>query len=269
MMDNLTRHPTDCQCGRAPPHSPFASRDVPPTKRQPRTAAPHRPRPPRPRGRRNRTLPGLPKRQRRHSRPARRPNPRPLKPAQMKIPRPQPRRVGRSLPRTPHAKASSQRTPGCSTKYSKSGDGASPGPTDTVTTHYHGTFVDGRVFDSSVQKRRPRLVSRRSCHRGLDGSPSDDAGRRQVENRLSPRPGIRRAGPRRYSAQFDAHLRGRAARRRSRAADREFDPANRCRHIASPTIPAGDRDGWCRGETRFLAGRRAPWRSPARLCSVA
>lgn len=36
-----------------------------------------------------------------------------------------------------------------------SGDGATPGPTDTVTTHYHGTFVDGRVFDSSVQRGVP------------------------------------------------------------------------------------------------------------------
>ena len=36
-----------------------------------------------------------------------------------------------------------------------SGDGATPGPTDVVTTHYHGTFVDGRVFDSSVQRGQP------------------------------------------------------------------------------------------------------------------
>ena len=36
-----------------------------------------------------------------------------------------------------------------------SGDGASPGPTDVVRTHYHGTLVDGRVFDSSVQKGEP------------------------------------------------------------------------------------------------------------------
>ena len=36
-----------------------------------------------------------------------------------------------------------------------SGDGATPGPTDTVTTHYHGTFVDGRVFDSSVERGVP------------------------------------------------------------------------------------------------------------------
>ena len=36
-----------------------------------------------------------------------------------------------------------------------SGDGATPGPADTVTTHYHGTFVDGRIFDSSVQRGTP------------------------------------------------------------------------------------------------------------------
>lgn len=36
-----------------------------------------------------------------------------------------------------------------------SGDGASPGPRDMVTTHYHGTFIDGRVFDSSVQRGQP------------------------------------------------------------------------------------------------------------------
>ena len=30
------------------------------------------------------------------------------------------------------------------------GDGATPGPTDTVSAHYHGTFEDGRVFDLSL-----------------------------------------------------------------------------------------------------------------------
>ena len=35
------------------------------------------------------------------------------------------------------------------------GAGATPGPTDTVSAHYHGTFEDGRVFDSSVERGGP------------------------------------------------------------------------------------------------------------------
>ena len=37
----------------------------------------------------------------------------------------------------------------------KAGDGASPKETDVVTTHYHGTLVDGTVFDSSVERKQP------------------------------------------------------------------------------------------------------------------
>ena len=37
----------------------------------------------------------------------------------------------------------------------KAGEGESPKVTDTVTTHYHGTLIDGTVFDSSVQRGRP------------------------------------------------------------------------------------------------------------------
>jgi FKBP-type peptidyl-prolyl cis-trans isomerase FklB len=37
----------------------------------------------------------------------------------------------------------------------ESGDGACPGPTSTVVTHYHGTLVDGTVFDSSVERGDP------------------------------------------------------------------------------------------------------------------
>lgn len=37
----------------------------------------------------------------------------------------------------------------------QSGSGNSPTTSDTVKTHYHGTFVDGTVFDSSVQRGEP------------------------------------------------------------------------------------------------------------------
>ena len=37
----------------------------------------------------------------------------------------------------------------------ETGSGASPGPQATVVTHYHGTFVDGAVFDSSVDRGTP------------------------------------------------------------------------------------------------------------------
>lgn len=35
------------------------------------------------------------------------------------------------------------------------GIGPKPGPTSAVTCHYHGTIIDGRVFDSSVQRGQP------------------------------------------------------------------------------------------------------------------
>jgi FKBP-type peptidyl-prolyl cis-trans isomerase FklB len=37
----------------------------------------------------------------------------------------------------------------------ESGSGASPGPEANVVTHYHGTLVDGTVFDSSVSRGEP------------------------------------------------------------------------------------------------------------------
>lgn len=35
------------------------------------------------------------------------------------------------------------------------GDGAKPSSTQTVKCHYHGTTIDGKVFDSSVQRGQP------------------------------------------------------------------------------------------------------------------
>ena len=35
------------------------------------------------------------------------------------------------------------------------GQGAKPSPTSKVTCHYHGTLIDGTVFDSSVRRGQP------------------------------------------------------------------------------------------------------------------
>ncbi len=37
----------------------------------------------------------------------------------------------------------------------KASEGPKPLATDKVTTHYHGTLIDGSVFDSSVQRGQP------------------------------------------------------------------------------------------------------------------
>jgi FKBP-type peptidyl-prolyl cis-trans isomerase FklB len=42
-------------------------------------------------------------------------------------------------------------------KVIKSGTGKTPKLTDTVKTHYHGTLIDGTVFDSSVERKEPAV----------------------------------------------------------------------------------------------------------------
>ncbi len=37
----------------------------------------------------------------------------------------------------------------------QAGTGPKPGPTDMVRVHYHGTTIDGKVFDSSVERGKP------------------------------------------------------------------------------------------------------------------
>jgi FKBP-type peptidyl-prolyl cis-trans isomerase FkpA/FKBP-type peptidyl-prolyl cis-trans isomerase FklB len=40
----------------------------------------------------------------------------------------------------------------------KAGTGESPRPTDTVKVHYHGTLIDGTVFDSSLKNGEPATL---------------------------------------------------------------------------------------------------------------
>lgn len=42
-------------------------------------------------------------------------------------------------------------------KILSAGDGAKPKATDTVTVHYHGTLIDGTVFDSSYDRGEPAV----------------------------------------------------------------------------------------------------------------
>lgn len=44
---------------------------------------------------------------------------------------------------------------GLAYKVIKEGTGASPKETDEVEVHYHGTLIDGTVFDSSVDRKEP------------------------------------------------------------------------------------------------------------------
>jgi FKBP-type peptidyl-prolyl cis-trans isomerase FklB len=46
-------------------------------------------------------------------------------------------------------------TSGLQYKVITSGDGKTPKPDDTVTTHYRGTLIDGREFDSSYSRNQP------------------------------------------------------------------------------------------------------------------
>lgn len=53
-------------------------------------------------------------------------------------------------------KESVQTTPsGLQYEVIEPGSGAKPSPTSNVTVHYHGTLIDGTVFDSSVQRGQP------------------------------------------------------------------------------------------------------------------
>jgi FKBP-type peptidyl-prolyl cis-trans isomerase FkpA len=48
---------------------------------------------------------------------------------------------------------------GLTITHTTEGTGESPAATDVVLVHYHGTYPDGRVFDSSVERGEPARFS--------------------------------------------------------------------------------------------------------------
>jgi FKBP-type peptidyl-prolyl cis-trans isomerase FklB len=58
---------------------------------------------------------------------------------------------------TANAKKEGVKTTASGLQYrvSKSGAGKSPKATDSVKVHYHGTLIDGTVFDSSIERGMP------------------------------------------------------------------------------------------------------------------
>ena len=52
------------------------------------------------------------------------------------------------------------------------GSGAKPTKESTVRTHYHGTFIDGKVFDSSVERGQPAEFPVGGVIAGWTGSTS-------------------------------------------------------------------------------------------------
>ena len=72
----------------------------------------------------------------------------------------------------------------------KQGTGTvSPKPTDTVKVHYHGTLLNGTVFDSSVQRGDPATFRLNQVIAGVDrGAPTHESGRQvQVRDPFQPR----------------------------------------------------------------------------------
>ena len=49
----------------------------------------------------------------------------------------------------------------------KEGTGSKPGATDKVKLHYHGTLIDGTVFDSSVDKGEPIVLGANQFIKGF------------------------------------------------------------------------------------------------------
>ncbi|MEI6087833.1 MAG: FKBP-type peptidyl-prolyl cis-trans isomerase [Bacteroidota bacterium] len=82
------------------------------------------------------------------------------------------------------------------------GDGPNPSATNEVTCHYHGTMIDGSVFDSSVQRGSPasfplnRVIS--GWTEGLQLMPTGSKWRFYIPSHLA-------YGDRQISAQIGAN----------------------------------------------------------------
>ncbi len=77
-------------------------------------------------------------------------------PARSEAGAPDPAGASPTPAQTPAAAGSSQTTAsGLEIIHLTEGTGASPQKTQRVRVHYHGTFPDGRVFDSSVERGQP------------------------------------------------------------------------------------------------------------------
>lgn len=59
----------------------------------------------------------------------------------------------------------------------KQGEGAKPTASDKVKCHYHGTLINGTVFDSSGTAWRARCVRSVASDSGMGGGAAVDAGR--------------------------------------------------------------------------------------------
>ena len=89
----------------------------------------------------------------------------------------------------------------------KEGTGKQPKATDKVEVHYHGTLIDGTVFDSSVERGEPATFPVNRVIPGWIGSAATDEGGLEVASRHSREPGLRRGGRSGHRAEPDAHFR--------------------------------------------------------------
>jgi len=108
----------------------------------------------------------------------------------------------------------------------QAGTGASPTATDKVKVHYHGTLIDGSVFDSSVDRGQPidfALNEVIKCW--TEGLQLMKVGGRRSSSARPTSPTATR--PARHQAGRDPHLRRPSARHREVTCGKGRDPSPR------------------------------------------